>query len=500
LTVGQAAATLTLGDLAATYDGSPHPVSVTTNPPGLTGVVVTYTLNGAAVASPTRAGSYQVMATLNNLNYTAPAATGTLVIGQATPTITWANPTAITYGTPLGPAQLDATASAPGDFTYNPAVGKVLTVGNGQQLAVSFTPTDTTDFTSTMDTVTINVAPGIPLFDSLSAPTIAFGTASTTLSGHIAAGVVIPPGNVAISLNGVTESAPIDPAQGTFSASFPTAALGTSASPYTIGYAYTGTADFTAATSSTSLTVSSATPTLTWTDPGNITQGTALDSTELDAAASFNGQPLAGTFAYSPPAGTVLPAGNGQTLMVTFTPTDSADFQPATASVLINVTPQPISTSSPTPTPTSTSTSTSSSTAASSLMIVNEQPVFRRPTNRRGKPAGKPVLAGFTFTFNTALDPSSAGNLANYQVDTVAKRGKSVSQRVLQPFNNIAVAYDAANDAVTLTLVGKLNFPTGGQITIIGGPSGGITGTSGATMANTAVFTVSKGGKSIVPE
>ena len=66
------------------------------------------------MANPTQAGSYTVTATLDNPNYTAAAATGTLVIGQATPTLTWADPANITVGTPLGAAQLDAIASFDG--------------------------------------------------------------------------------------------------------------------------------------------------------------------------------------------------------------------------------------------------------------------------------------------------------------------------------------------------------------------------------------------------
>jgi hypothetical protein len=37
---------------------------------------------------------------------------------RATPTSTWASPASIVYGTPLSSAQLDATASVPGTFTY----------------------------------------------------------------------------------------------------------------------------------------------------------------------------------------------------------------------------------------------------------------------------------------------------------------------------------------------------------------------------------------------
>ena len=88
---------------------------------------------------------------------------------QATPTITWANPAAITSGTALSGTQLDATSSwtvggvngsVAGTFTYTPAAGTVLAVGNNQTLSVSFTPTDTTDYTSATATVTINVTRG----------------------------------------------------------------------------------------------------------------------------------------------------------------------------------------------------------------------------------------------------------------------------------------------------------------------------------------------------
>ena len=46
---------------------------------------------------------------------------------------------------------------------------------------------------------------------------------------------------------------------------------------------------------------------------------------------------MPGTFSYSPAAGTVLHAGNSQTLSVSFTPTDSIDYTNATATAAINV-------------------------------------------------------------------------------------------------------------------------------------------------------------------
>ena len=57
------------------------------------------------------------------------------------------------------------------------------------------------------------------------------------------------------------------------------------------------------------------------------------------------------------------------------------------------------------------------------------------------------------------------------------------------------VSYVAASDAVEITLGAKETFPTGGQLTVLGG----LTTASGGTLSGNAVFTISKGGKSIGP-
>jgi len=75
-------------------------------------------------------------------------------------------------------------------------------------------------------------------------------------------------------------------------------------------------------------------PTISWTAPAAITFGSALSSSQLDATAS-----VPGTFVYSPPAGTVLQAGAGQTLSVVFTPTDTTDYATVNDSTTITVNP-----------------------------------------------------------------------------------------------------------------------------------------------------------------
>jgi hypothetical protein len=73
------------------------------------------------------------------------------------------------------------------------------------------------------------------------------------------------------------------------------------------------------------------TPTITWSASNAITYPASLSAPQLDATAN-----VPGTFVYTPPAGTVLRAGDGQTLSVTFTPTNP-EFTTATVTTTINV-------------------------------------------------------------------------------------------------------------------------------------------------------------------
>jgi len=60
-------------------------------------------------------------------------------VNKATPTITWANPADIVYGTTLSPTQLCATASVSGAFAYSPGTGTVLNAANVQTLQTTTT-------------------------------------------------------------------------------------------------------------------------------------------------------------------------------------------------------------------------------------------------------------------------------------------------------------------------------------------------------------------------
>lgn len=76
LTVARAAATVTLSNLFQAYDGTPRTVVGETTPPDL---ALNVTYDGAATA-PTNPGSYAVVVSINDFNYSG-SASGTLFIG-----------------------------------------------------------------------------------------------------------------------------------------------------------------------------------------------------------------------------------------------------------------------------------------------------------------------------------------------------------------------------------------------------------------------------------
>ena len=91
----------------------------------------------------------------DSADYTTTTATVGLTVNTLPNTIKWATPAAITYGTALSATQLDATSSVAGTFVYTPAAGTVLKAG-AQTLSVTFTPTDSTEYSTTTATVDVD--------------------------------------------------------------------------------------------------------------------------------------------------------------------------------------------------------------------------------------------------------------------------------------------------------------------------------------------------------
>ncbi|MDZ4402135.1 MBG domain-containing protein [Prosthecobacter sp.] len=114
LVIAKAAATVTPGNLAQAYDGSPKPASATTNPSGLT---VNFTYDGSATA-PTNVGSYAVVGTISDTNYTG-SGNGTLVIAKGTATITLGSLAQAYDGSPKPASATTTPAGLTVDLTYD---------------------------------------------------------------------------------------------------------------------------------------------------------------------------------------------------------------------------------------------------------------------------------------------------------------------------------------------------------------------------------------------
>jgi len=94
----------------------------------------------------------------------------------------------------------------------------------------------------------------------------------------------------------------------------------------------TDTTNYNSASKNVSINVLKAAPIVTWSNPANITYGTPLSVTQLNAIAN-----VAGTFSYTPAIGVVVSAGNSQNLGVLFVPTDTSNYSNKSANVSINV-------------------------------------------------------------------------------------------------------------------------------------------------------------------
>ena len=247
--------------------------------------------------------------------FTGSSAQSTLVVNQATPAITWTAPAAITYGTSLSSAHLNASTSVAGTFTYTPAAGTVLTAGS-QTLTANFSPTDSADYMPAIASVTLQVNPANPTLNWANPAPIIYGT---PLSGT--------------QLNATAS------VSGTFTYS-PGAGTVLNVGSQTLLATFTpgDTTNYKTATAGVTLQVNPATPTITWPTPAAITYGTPLSNTQLNAKAALAGALVPGTFAYNPPTGTVLSAGS-QSLSAIFTPTDLINYTQATAKVTLKVNP-----------------------------------------------------------------------------------------------------------------------------------------------------------------
>jgi hypothetical protein len=150
-------------------------------------------------------------------------------VGHPAEVFTWTNPAPIIYGAALTSIQLDATVNIPGNYAYNPTNGAVLNTGTNT-LSIIFTPTDTVDYNSVTDSVSLVVSPA-PLTVTAADTNRAYGQANPEFTGTIT-GVTNGDNITAAYSCSATTTSPV----GTYPV-LPGTALGTDLTNYTITYA-----------------------------------------------------------------------------------------------------------------------------------------------------------------------------------------------------------------------------------------------------------------------
>jgi hypothetical protein len=206
-------------------------------------VTLTVSVPAYAAGSSTQG---TITATASSPNFSNNVVQTDTVIFQQLPAITWATPAPILYGTPLGAAQLDPTSPLPGSFSYSPSAGTVLPIGQNT-LTATFSPTDTTDYTTSTATVTLTVIPATPLVSLTASANPVFTSNPVTYT----ATVVVPAGAPAMPTGAVTfydGTTPLGSGAVTASvASFATTASATGI--HSITAVYSGDTNYTTATS-----------------------------------------------------------------------------------------------------------------------------------------------------------------------------------------------------------------------------------------------------------
>ncbi len=205
---------------------------------------------------------------------------------------------------------------------YTPPLGTLLNVGDAQTLTVKFTPADAADYTTAIASVKINVAKRA-LTAVANDGKKTFGIASPVFSGMLT-GAVSDDGITVNYLSAATAATAV----GIYDASTAEAITPVLSDPNN------RLTNYDVALTKAILTVDRM-PIITWATPADITYGTALSATQLNASAN-----IPGTWVYTPASGTVMNGGNTQTLTAAFMPANAVDYMSTTATVSINILPK----------------------------------------------------------------------------------------------------------------------------------------------------------------
>jgi hypothetical protein len=275
----------------------------------------------------------------NQLSFTPTAATPTIAFNPA--------PGSQTYGTPITAGSLDAAATfnntpVTGTYAYTttingmanqPVVAGVTVLPTGTySIAVAFTSTNPS-YTNAATTANYSV--------TQSSLTIVWPSASAITYGQTLASSNLTGG----SAKSATTNATV---LGNFTFASPLTAPLAGLQSESVTFTPSDSTDYAPVTSSISVPVNKATPTVTWPTASAITSGQTLASSNLtggSAKSPITSATVSGNFTFTNPA-TAPTATALQS--VTFTPGDTSDYNSVIGSVSVTVTASPQVTVSPT--------------------------------------------------------------------------------------------------------------------------------------------------------
>jgi hypothetical protein len=309
-----------------TYDGNPHSATITLSPP-IAGYTVDY--SGSSTA-PTNAGTYMVTVTITDPNY--------VLSGSGVGSIT-INPKPVTATIIAAGKPYDGTTTVK---ITNCSLSGVIGSDNVYCTATgAFASPDAGSETVNATVSLAGTAEGNYALTSASATTTAtISKVDQTITWSNPADIVY-----GTALSGTQLNATV---AGVAGRSFPGALTYTpsantilsAGANQSLTVTAASTINYNPATKTVYINVSKATPVVNWANPADIIYGTALGVTQLNATFTWTVNGVSGSVAgvatYSPAAGTI-PNPGSQTLSVSFAPTDTTDYNPATGTVTIGV-------------------------------------------------------------------------------------------------------------------------------------------------------------------
>gem|GEM_PF-1057744 len=364
-----------------------------------------------------------------------------------------------TFGNPSGTVtfSVDGTALTPTTVVSGAASATVSGLAAGSHaIAATFASSDP-DFansTATPSTLTVQKNPVTALLAVQNTSPVYNSADSATVTLTASAGT--PTGTVQFSVDGAASGSPVAVSSAAATYNLPVLTAG----PHIIAASYSGDSTFaTTPVSGIAITVTKAAPTVAWTAPGSIVYGTALSATQLNATAS-----APGNLVYTPAAGTVLGVAT-QTLSVTFTPTDAADYTSVTKTTTITVTQA---------TPTVTWAAPAAITYGTALSATQLNATASVPGAFVYTPAAGSAVGAPTQTLSVTFTPTDVTDYKSVTQTTtlaVAKQGSNTA---------VALGATSINPGQSVTLTATITGATSGA------PTGTVTFLDGTTVLGTS--------------